>query len=122
LGEAARSLLDGHIALSAQLAAAGRFPAIDVLASASRTMEAVADENHRRAASKVRRAVALLDRIADARALGVEPATRDVRSAIAAESRLEAFLRQRTAPAEYAITLAELARLAALVEDGGGDR
>ena len=42
VSDAARSLLDGHLQLSPRLAAAGRFPAIDVPASASRTMEAVA--------------------------------------------------------------------------------
>ena len=40
VSDAARSLLDGHLQLSPRLAAAGRFPAIDVPASASRTMEA----------------------------------------------------------------------------------
>ena len=43
VSDAARSLLDGHIALSPSLAAHGHFPAIDVLRSASRTMDAVAD-------------------------------------------------------------------------------
>ncbi len=42
VSECARSLLDGHMQLSPRLAHAGRFPAIDVLASASRTMNAVA--------------------------------------------------------------------------------
>ncbi|MDQ6931058.1 MAG: ATP-binding cassette domain-containing protein, partial [Candidatus Eremiobacteraeota bacterium] len=41
LSDAARSLLDGHIALSSALAHAGRYPAIDVLASASRTMAGI---------------------------------------------------------------------------------
>lgn len=122
VSEAARSLLDGHIALSSRLAEAGRFPAVDVLASASRTMEAVADEAHLGAALKVRRALALLDRIEDARTLGVEAPTRAARAAIAAESRLEEFLRQGRGASEYAATLVELAHLAALVEDDRGDR
>jgi len=36
-----RSLLDGHIILSRKLAGAGHFPAIDVLTSKSRIMDAV---------------------------------------------------------------------------------
>ncbi|MEZ5227444.1 MAG: hypothetical protein R2710_12430 [Acidimicrobiales bacterium] len=36
IGDAARSILDGHISLSRRLANAGHFPSIDILASASR--------------------------------------------------------------------------------------
>jgi type III secretion protein N (ATPase) len=77
VSDAARSLLDGHLALSLERARAGRFPAIDVLASASRTMACAAGPNHRASAGRVREALAWLARTADARALGiaaVEPA------------------------------------------------
>jgi type III secretion protein N (ATPase) len=60
LAEAARSLLDGHIVLSRARAQAGRFPAVDVLASASRTMAAVVDGAHLDAAARVRATLALL--------------------------------------------------------------
>ncbi len=122
VSEAARSILDGHIALSTRLAEAGRFPAVDVPASASRTMEAVVDEAHLRAARMVRRALALLDRIDDGRALGIEPADRRARTAIAAESRLEVFLRQGRRPCGYDVTLGELEQLAILLDGDGGDR
>lgn len=122
VSEAARSLLDGHIALSRRLADAGRFPAVDVPASASRTMGGVADGSHLQAARRVRRALALLDRIDDARALGIEPAERGARIAIAAENSLEAFLRQGRAASPCGATLSELMQLATLLEDDGGDR
>lgn len=115
VSEAARSLLDGHIALSLPLAEAARFPAIDVPASASRTMEAIAGETHLRDARAVRRAIAVLDRLADARALGIEPSDGPARMAIAAELRLEAFLRQDRSRSPQLQTLAELAEIAALV-------
>lgn len=53
--EEVRSLLDGHIILSAELAAAGHFPAIDILASRSRVMGSVCDAEHLRQAQTVRK-------------------------------------------------------------------
>jgi FliI/YscN family ATPase len=116
VSEAARAILDGHIVLSARLAQAGRFPAVDVLASTSRLMEAVTSEPHRRDARAVRRALALLDRIEDARALGIEAAAGPSRAAIAAEKHIEAFLYQESRLSEHRSTLARLAELAAQLE------
>jgi ATP synthase in type III secretion protein N len=122
VSEAARSLLDGHIALSVRLAESGRFPAVDVLASASRTMEAVADEVHRDAAARVRRALAVLDRIDDARSLGIEIVSGFARTAIDAEDRIEAYLRQGRSASEPGVTVSALSQLAALLEDDHGNR
>ena len=94
VSEAARSLLDGHLQLSGALAQAGRFPAIDVLASTSRTMHAVVTPEHRAAASRVRAALAALASSADARSLGLEPADERTQAAVAAESQIERLLRQ----------------------------
>src|SRR6185312_1864068 len=46
LAFAVRSVVDGHVVLDAELARAGRFPAIDVTRSVSRTMDDVADGPH----------------------------------------------------------------------------
>lgn len=112
VSEAARSLLDGHIALSLRLAEKGRFPAVDVCASTSRTMEYVAAEDHLGAARRVRHALALLDRIDDARALGIEPAERSALAAIAVEPSIERFLRQENVACAPDDTVAELIAIA----------
>ncbi len=48
------SLTDGHIILSSKLGQSGHFPAIDILASRSRLMSELVDEEHLRAANKMR--------------------------------------------------------------------
>lgn len=53
VADAARSILDGHIMLSRQLASAGHYPAIDVLESVSRVRNVVIDDDHRRAADTI---------------------------------------------------------------------
>ena len=55
VSEEAMSLLDGHIVLSPELAAAGHYPAIDVLASRSRVVQNVCAPAQRAAAGQVRR-------------------------------------------------------------------
>ena len=102
LAEAARSLLDGHIVLSRAAAEAGRFPAIDVGRSLSRTMQQVVDPVHAAAAARVRAALARLEESRDARAVGLvapDPA----------EAAVAAFLRQgaEVSPAEETLRLLE---------------
>ncbi|CCB66683.1 type III secretion system ATPase SctN [Hyphomicrobium sp. MC1] len=54
IADETRSILDGHIVLSRALSAANHFPAIDVLASASRVMGAIASSEHRALAGRIR--------------------------------------------------------------------
>lgn len=58
VAEEVKSVLDGHVVLSPKLAEAEHHPAVDVLASRSRVMEAVVDDAHRAAAARVRRLMA----------------------------------------------------------------
>ena len=120
VSESARSLLDGHIQLSPALAHAGRFPAIDVLTSASRTMDSVVAAKHYRAAVRVRVALALLARCQDARSLGLEPSDPATGAAIAAEPALEALLRQGREPADPARSLEALYQTADMLEEAHG--
>ena len=116
VAEETRGILDGHIILSPKLAASGHYPAIDVLASRSRVMEAVADPRHRAHARRLRD---LLSRYAEIEFLvqvgeyrkGVDPLNDMALERIEA---IRAFLRQ---PSEdhtgFAQMLAQLERLAA---------
>ncbi len=120
VSDAARSLLDGHLQLSPLRARAGAFPAIDVLASTSRTMNAVATPVHRRMASRVRAAIGRLAETEEARALGLAGESAALELAVAAEPAIEALLRQGAAPEPPERTLAVLAAIAdTLGEDDG---
>lgn len=54
VAEEVRSILDGHIVLSRQLAQAHHYPAIDVLGSTSRVFTRVADREHQDCAGQLR--------------------------------------------------------------------
>src|SRR5438132_4566090 len=56
--DTARSILDGHIVLSRDLAAENHYPAIDVLGSVSRVMSDVTSPEHRKVAGRVREVMA----------------------------------------------------------------
>ncbi len=58
IGDAVRSIVDGHIVLSRQLAQKSHYPAIDVLQSASRVMKAVTTSDHMKMALKIRETIA----------------------------------------------------------------
>jgi flagellum-specific ATP synthase len=65
VADAARSILDGHIVLSRKLAHQGHFPAIDVLASASRLFNEITDSDHKTYASRIRNIVARYREVED---------------------------------------------------------
>lgn len=91
-----RSILDGHIILSRDLAAQGHFPAIDILQSASRVMTAVTTEEHRDSALHLRKLLATYEKQKDLILLGAyeRGSDRQVDAAIAAIDDIQGFLKQ----------------------------
>ena len=93
-----RSILDGHIILSRKLAVANHYPAIDVLSSKSRVMNAVASREHVAMASRVNSWLAayadveLLVKVGEYKK-GSDP---DADLAIAKYKAINAFLQQGT--------------------------
>jgi type III secretion protein N (ATPase) len=96
-----RSLVDGHIVLSAALAEKGIFPAVSVLESLSRLMPDIVSKPHRDAARQVRRLMAryeemeLLIRLGEVKP-GVDP---DTDRAIAAHDDILGYQQQGLADA-----------------------
>ena len=93
-----RSILDGHIVMSRDLAAQGHYPAINVLESVSRVMSAVADKEHRQAAQRMREILATYEKQKDLILLGAYQKGTDPRVdlAIAKIDELTSFLKQST--------------------------
>ncbi len=59
IGDAVRSIVDGHIVLSRSMAQRGHFPAIDILQSASRVMTSVSSPEQLKLAQKIRETLAV---------------------------------------------------------------
>ncbi|MGD8962879.1 MAG: flagellar protein export ATPase FliI [Desulfobacterales bacterium] len=59
IADALRSILDGHINLSRDLANQAHYPAIDVLGSVSRVMEDIVDSKQKRCARKLKEVMAI---------------------------------------------------------------
>ncbi len=96
--DAARSILDGHIILSRRLAAAGHYPAIDVLNSISRLGSQLSGPERTAAARKVRAALATYEESRDLVELGayVSGTNPALDTAIRARPEITGFLRQDT--------------------------
>lgn len=96
VGDSARSILDGHIVLSRELAMEGHYPSIDVLQSISRVMPDIADPEHKASAAKFVEVLATYKRLEDMINLGAykEGSNPKVDNAIRMIDRLMAYLKQ----------------------------
>ena len=91
-----RSILDGHIILSRDLAARGQYPAIDISQSVSRVMSSIVDEEHEMAARKLREVVANYEKERDLILIGAyeEGSDPKVDYAIEKIEEVQQFLKQ----------------------------
>lgn len=109
-----RSILDGHIILSSELARQYHFPAIDVLASASRVLTSIVDKEHLQLIGKIREVLAnykkneLLIRIGE-----YKPGSdKDADFAIKYIDKVNAFLKQKVdEKCSFEETLSQLKKL-----------
>jgi flagellum-specific ATP synthase len=94
--DTARGVLDGHVVLDRAIAARGRYPAIDLAHSLSRTMPHCVPEAHLAAAAAFRRDLALAEANQDLVAMGahVRGADPAIDRALDRRPELEAFLQQ----------------------------
>ncbi|GAB2873589.1 FliI/YscN family ATPase [Nocardioides pacificus] len=96
IGDAARSILDGHIVLARSLATSGHFPSIDVLESISRVASAICSPEQKKAASHLRRLMAAYRNVRELVEIGayVAGADADADAALALLPQINDFLRQ----------------------------
>jgi flagellum-specific ATP synthase len=96
IADAVRSILDGHVVLSRDLAHAGHYPAVDVLASVSRLVGEVVTPEVHSAGEEVRRLMAAYRDKADLIAIGAYARGSDplTDAAIDARGPIDGFLRQ----------------------------
>ncbi|WGL51936.1 FliI/YscN family ATPase [Nocardioides sp. BP30] len=115
IGDTARSILDGHVVLSRELATSGHFPSIDVLESISRLTSAVCTPEQQQDARSARRMLAAYRGVKELVEIGAYVTGSDpvADAAIARMVHIERFLQQRmdeVSPTER--TWAELASIA----------
>lgn len=96
IADAVRGILDGHVVMERAIAERGRFPAINVLRSVSRTMPMCVEERHRGTIREARRLLAAYDDMEEMIRLGAyrRGSNTEVDRAIALQPQFDAFLGQ----------------------------
>lgn len=98
IADTARGILDGHIVLSRNMAEKNHYPAIDVLASISRVMTAVAAKEHKELAGEIKNVLATYRDAEDLINIGAYKAgsNKNIDFAIEKIDAVNDFLRQAT--------------------------
>jgi flagellum-specific ATP synthase len=118
VADAVRSILDGHVVLTRELAHKAQYPAIDVLQSVSRLQSEILGAPQQRAGQVVRELMAAYRDKEDLIAIGAYQAGSDpvTDRAIALREAIQAFLRQRAEDGSSAAEADELLLALAGVE------
>lgn len=114
VADAVRSILDGHIVLSRDIAAKNHYPAVDVLRSTSRVMQRLVDADHAGWSAKIREILATYAEQEDLINIGAykKGSSRKVDEAIGSIDAVNRFLRQdRSEGACFEDTRAAMAAL-----------
>ncbi len=114
VADTVRSILDGHIVLSRELASAGHYPPIDVLPSISRLMIDVVDDGHCDCANKLRDILVTYRDAQDLVNIGayVHGSNSKIDYALAKLDAVNNFLRQRIEEkADFSQTVTQLKEL-----------
>jgi flagellum-specific ATP synthase len=96
VADAVRGILDGHIVMERAIAERGRYPAINILKSVSRTMPRAANPDYLPVLTRAKRIMATYSDMEELIRLGAyrQGSSPEVDEAIALHEPLEAFLRQ----------------------------
>lgn len=96
--DTARSILDGHIMLSRKLGHKNHYPAIDILQSISRVMSAIATNEHKELAGKLKNVLATYSDAEDLINIGAykSGSNREIDYAVQKIDAVNAFLMQKT--------------------------
>lgn len=114
VADATRSILDGHIVLDRDLADAGHFPAIDVLASKSRVRDSLLSRDERTSVTALTRIMAAYKDKEDLISVGAyqQGSNADVDHAIRLQGDIRAFLGQQADErSDFDTTRAQLEQL-----------
>lgn len=96
ISDTVRSILDGHIMLSRELAHKNHYPAVDVLQSISRVMSEIATPEHKKAAGDMRNLLSVYNKNADLINIGayVRGSDKNVDRALRLMDDINSFLQQ----------------------------
>ncbi|HOK06743.1 MAG TPA: flagellar protein export ATPase FliI [Syntrophales bacterium] len=96
IADAARSILDGHVTLTRELANAGHYPAVDVLQSISRVMIDVVDKEQLQMAGRIQNIIATYKKAEDLINIGayVKGSNAEIDYAVSMIDGVNEFLRQ----------------------------
>ena len=96
IGDAVRSIVDGHIVLSRRLVSYGHYPPIDILESLSRTMNTTVTQDHLKHSHAIRKLIAIYMENEELIRLGAYKKGTDaeVDLSIDMKSQIDSFLQQ----------------------------